>query len=623
MMNQQNKDNVQKAEVETKTKTKEFLSDIFKPLGVVFGDIGTSPIYTLTVIALILKNLRKEDIYGAVSLIFWTLVILVSVQYAFLAMRFSLRGEGSEIVLREIILRKIKNPKITKLASLLTFIGISFLVGDGVITPAISILSAVEGLKIIPAFSNISQETIVLISIIIVVLLFSVQKMGVDRIFPLFSPIMLVWFLSLFSFGIWWVAKNLEVLEALSPFFAAKFIMKNKFLVFLILAEVILAATGGEALYSDMGHLGKKSIRRSWFFFVFPALMISYMGQANFYLTFPNFQNLLFDMVFQTASFLYIPFLILATVATIIASQAIILAMFSLFFQASNVGIFPRIKFEHKSERQYGQIYSGFVNYALLICVILVMIIFGKSEKLAYAYGLSVSITMLTTGTLLIILHFHEKIWHLLFLSLITSSTSFIFVLSTSQKLKYGAYVPVIIASIMLFLILIYIYGQSQVYKALKPISFKEFEEIFTRIYASFNKIVGTAVFLVRDAEQIPAYVINIIVKQGIIYERNVLLSLLKKEEPFGLNVKFVEEKLQGLDILVVEFGYMERINVEKILNEAGIKERIIFYGIEDIITKNPLLRIYSVVKKLSASFDKFYDLPSGKIHGVITRIEI
>ena len=601
---------------------KKFFIDIFKPLGIVFGDIGTSPIYTLTIIALLTKP-KIEDIYGIVSLIIWTIVIIVSLQYAYLAMRFSIRGEGGKIILGEIAIRNLKNLRMISFILLLIYLGIGFLSGDGIITPAISVLSAVEGIKVISYFQNLDQNIIIAITIVIFIFLFSIQKGGADKIYPLFSPIMLVWFLSLLIVGFIEILKMPNILIALNPLFAIEFIIKNGLLSFIILSEVILAATGGEALYSDMGHIGKERIQKSWFFFVFPSLTFNYLGQGAYLIRNPNSQSVFFEMFKENFPYLYIPFLILTISATIIASQAIITAVFSLFFQASNLGFFPRIRFKHLSKELYGQIYSSFINYTLFVLVVLIVIIFKKTENLGHAYGFSVALTMLITGILLSILHFHRKEWILFFLSIFITICDLLFVLSGTLKIPNGAYIPIVIAVFLIFIIINYTNGQRKVYEKLQPVDFKEFEVMFDNAYENANKIKGTAVFLVRDYQKVPPYVINVMFNQAIIYERNVFLSLVKKDEPFGIKFGFEKELLPGLDLFKIEFGYLEFVNVEEILKESGIDEKVIFYGIEEIVTDKWFYKIFAFIKKISPRFDEFYNFPSNKMHGVISRVII
>lgn len=295
-----------------------FWGGIVKSMGLVFGDIGTSPIYTLTVI-FALTAPTTANVFGILSLVFWTMTILVTVEYAWLAMSLGRKGQGGEIVLREILIKLLKKGRLLAFAGLLSFIGVSLLLGDGVITPAISIMSAVEGMLLIPGFEGLGQGTLIVIAIIIAIGLFVMQYKGTDKVAGVFGPIMVVWFITLTVTGLVSLVKMPGVALAISPHYAIQFFLNNGLSAFIVLSEVILCATGGEALYADMGHLGKRPIIRAWYF-VFVALMINYLGQGSFVLRNPEVKNLLFGMVQSQAPSLYIPFLILTIMATIIAS---------------------------------------------------------------------------------------------------------------------------------------------------------------------------------------------------------------------------------------------------------------------------------------------------------------
>ena len=310
-----------------------------KAMGLVFGDIGTSPIYTLTVI-FTLTTPTIQHVMGVLSLIFWTLIILVTVEYAWLAMSLSTKGEGGIIVLKEILASKVKKGRRSLFAVYLGYLGVSLLMGDGVITPAISILSAVEGLKLFPGLGNITLEMILLITCVITIILFAFQHKGSDKVSSSFGPIMILWFLSLFTSGLFYIFKIPNVIMAISPHYAIDFMLHNGLPGFFILSEVILCATGGEALYADMGHLGAKPIRQAWYL-VFMALVINYFGQGAYLQLYGKSQFILFEMVHKISDFLYIPFIILALFATIIASQAMISAVMSLVYQGITTRIFP------------------------------------------------------------------------------------------------------------------------------------------------------------------------------------------------------------------------------------------------------------------------------------------
>ncbi len=596
---------------------------ILHSLGLVFGDIGTSPIYTLTVIFLLPTMVRTEEsVIGVLSLIVWTLVILVTIQYAWLAMSLAKRGEGGTIVLRELLVPLLKSGRQAALVTLLSFIGISLIVGDGVITPAISILSAVEGLLLIKGFEGMNQTSLIVIAGSIAILLFSVQKKGTERIADAFGPIMILWFLALSVSGMASVTEVPSVLKALNPYYAVRFMIENGVVGFFVLSEVILCATGGEALYADMGHLGRVPIVRAWHF-VFIALVLNYLGQGAYLIRHPEAKNVLFEMVYHQAQYLYVPFLVLSILATIIASQAMISGMFSIVYQGITTRILPIFKVDYTSEERHSQIYIGVVNWFLLIAVLYIMIEFKESSKLAYAYGLAVTGTMTLTGVFMTwIFHLKRQLFRTA-LSIFVTLVSLTFFLSNMTKIPHGGYWSIIIASIPFALIMLYRAGQRRLYTALQPLPIEVFLPSYEQIYKSMNKIKGTALFFSRDAKEMPPYIVHTMFKNNIIYEDNIIVSIVKREEPFGVNASFQEELAPGLRTFVIETGYMEVPDVEEILRGAGIQEKTIFYGLEDILPSNFIWALFSFIKRLTPNIVQFYKLPYNKLHGVVTRVEL
>lgn len=597
------------------------MQKIIKALGLVFGDIGTSPIYTLSVIFLLLP-VTYENVLGVLSLIFWTLIILPTIQYTVLAMSLSLRGEGGTLILSEILKSLIKSRRALGVVTLISFIAISLLMGDGVITPAISILSAVEGISLIPGIPHLTETHIVLISIFIATLLFSFQARGTERVSGAFGPVMCLWFFSLFLLGLVYLFKVPSVLKAINPFYGVEFLMKNGWKGYLALGEIILCATGSEAMYADMGHLGARPIKKAWKL-VFVALIINYFGQGAFLLLNPQAKFVLFEMCLHLISYLYVPFLILALLATIIASQAMISAMFSIVYQAISARILPILKVKYTSRELASQIYIGTVNWFFYIAVCYIMYLFGSSAKLASAYGLAVTADMSITGLFLISVFFIKKNYKYFLLSIFTALTSIIYFSSTLHKFLVGGYWSIVLASFPFAVILLYTQGQKKLYKSLKFLSREEFIHKFSRFYANNPKIQGTALFLIRDPHTFPPYVIETIFFHGILYEENIFVSLIRKNEPYGITTGFIEELCPGAKVFEIAYGYMEYLRVEDILREHGIDERAIFYGLEDIETRHPIWKLYATLKQLSPHFVKFMELPATKLHGVLTRIEI
>ncbi|MFQ5736136.1 MAG: KUP/HAK/KT family potassium transporter [Thermodesulfobacteriota bacterium] len=598
------------------------MQKIIKSLGIVFGDIGTSPIYTLTIIFIFMTP-SQENVIGVLSLIIWTLVTLVTVEYAWLATSLSKRGEGGVSVLREILGPYLKGGRKATFFTLLTYVGISLLIGDGVITPAISILSAIEGSLLIPGLEHISQNTIVLVAALIAVALFAIQKRGTEKVAFAFGPLMLLWFSALAVSGIVSLFSNTSVVFwALNPFYGLRFLMNNGIAGFFVLSEVILCATGGEALYADMGHLGRIPIVKAWYF-VFAVLVINYLGQGAYMLAHPDTENVLFEMIFSQASYLYVPFLLLSIIATIIASQAMISGMFSVVYQGITTHAMPLFKVDYTSQKMRSQIYIGSVNWFLLISVLFIMYLFRASHNLAAAYGLAVTGSMSITGTLTSMIFYYRRAYLKMSVAIIITGIDLTYFFSNTFKIPHGGYWSIVIAMLPLSLILIYTYGQKKLHKSLRPLRLDTFLVSYNQIYASLNKISGTALFFAKDAKEIAPYIVHTMFKNNIIYEDNVIVSIVRTDEPFGVNHHFNEPLAPGLRSFEILAGYMEMVDMEAILKMADINEKTIFYGLEEIATNNIVWRIFSVIKKLTPTFLQFYELPPNKLHGVITRVEM
>ena len=598
-----------------------YWSGIVKAMGLVFGDIGTSPIYTLTVIFALTKP-TIDNVFGILSLVFWTMTILVTAEYAWLAMSLSRKGEGGTIVLKEILARMLKPGRQLAFVVFLSYAGACLLLGDGVITPAISILSAVEGMVLIPGLETTRQGVLILIAAIIAVGLFLAQSKGTDRVAGAFGPIMVVWFLSLAVSGIASISSMPSIITAISPHYALEFMLHHGLAGFFVLSEVILCATGGEALYADMGHLGRKPIMRAWYF-AFTALIINYFGQGVFLLNHPEAKNYLFSMVQYQSSLLYIPFLILTILATIIASQAMISGVFSVVYQGITTRIMPLLRVEFTSTHLKSQIYIGSVNWMLMLAVLLIMLIFQKSENLAAAYGLAVTGTMTITGIMMIMIFSRTaKKWKVP-LAVGITLVDLVFFVSCMNKIPHGGYWSIILASFPFIIILVWTYGQRALYRALKPLDFDTFEVAYSQIYAKGKNIPGTALFFVKEWSVIPPYLVHCIIRSNIIYERNVLISIIRTDEPYGLKTVLKRNLAVGFDAIEIKVGYLEILDIENILKANGIIEKVIFYGIEDIATDNPIWKLFATVKRQTPNFVQFHNLPAAKLQGVVTRVEM
>ena len=597
------------------------IKGIIKSLGLVFGDIGTSPIYTLSVIFLLTRP-TPEHVMGVLSLIVWTLIILVTVEYAWLAMSLGKKGEGGTIVLKELLVPLLKSGRQVAFVTLLSFIGISLLIGDGVITPAISILSAVEGILLIPGFERTGQVTLIFIAGLIAIMLFFFQKRGTERISIAFGPLMLLWFLSLSVSGLISIIQVPSVVMAVNPYYAIKFLADNGIAGFFILSEVILCATGGEALYADMGHLGRRPIIRAWYF-VFAALLLNYLGQGAYVIRHPEAGNVLFEMVFHQIPGFYIIFLILSIIATIIASQAMISGMFSIVYQGIQTRVMPMFRVDYTSAELRSQIYIGSVNWFLMISVLFIMFEFKESHRLAAAYGLAVTGTMTLTGIMMTWIFYLKGKKNLSLLSFSVTIVDIAYLIANFYKLPHGGYWSLILAMFPFLTIMLYTRGQRRLYRMMHFMPFEEFLNKFKKAYPASPKISGTALYLIRDVKEIPFYIVQTMFYHGIIYEDNIFVSIIKRDDPFGVTGYFKEDITAGLRLFEIQYGYMEVVDVEDILREAGIEEKTIFYGLEDITTRSAVWKVFSVIKRLTPSFVQFYKLPPRKLHGVITRVEM
>lgn len=595
--------------------------NIIKAMGIVFGDIGTSPIYTLPII-FTLTVPSKENVFGVLSLIFWTLISLVTIQYAWLAMNLSTRGEGGIIVLKEILISTLKKGRKVGFYTFLGYLGVSLLLGDGVITPAISILSAVEGLELIPGLEGINIKTIIIITSVITIILFAIQYKGTSKVALSFGPIMLVWFLSLFLSGFFYLIHMPDIFLALNPLYAIDFFVRNGIPGFFILSEVILCATGGEALYADMGHLGGKPIRQAWAF-VFFALIINYFGQGAYIIEHNDTTQVLFKLVSTFSELFYIPFLILTLMATIIASQAMISAVMSLIFQGINIGMFPLMKIKYTSTELRSQIYIPSVNWILLIAVLLMIFIFKESGNLAAAYGLAVTATMFISSVFIVtILHRRKEYIKMLIALLVLFITGF-YLIAVTHKIPFGGYWSIIIASAAFMIIILWITGMKRLRKFLRSVDLDTFKESFSQIYETGNYVSGEALFFTKNVNVVSPYILHCMFRTGIMYEKNVLVSVENTDQPYGISLEKYEEVTKGLYVATIFYGYMEVPNLPKLFKEWGFNEKAIFYGAEEIKTDKIFLRLFILLKKIAPNWISYFDFPYNKLHGVVTRIEI
>ncbi|SDR96926.1 KUP system potassium uptake protein [Microlunatus soli] len=420
-------------------------------LGVVFGDIGTSPLYAMqTVFALDHGAVRPtpDDVYGVISLMFWSATLIVSIKYVTVTMRASNEGEGGVLALAALAQRLYARSRRVAVLLVIGIVGVSLFYGDSVITPAISVLSSVEGLEIAaPGISHL----VVPIAAVILVLLFAVQRFGTGKVGRFFGPIMLLWFVALAAAGLSMVVQHPGVLRGLSPTYAVGFVIAHPFIAFVAMGAIVLVITGAEALYADMGHFGRSPIRRSWFIVVFPALYLNYLGQAALILDDPNAVGNPFFLLLPPWA--RIPMVVLATAATVIASQAVISGAFSLSRQAMQLGLVPPLTVRQTSEREGGQIYLPVVNALLFVGVLAVVLAFRSSQALATAYGVSVTGALVVDTVLLVVVArrlWHWRGWQLIMTAILFGGLEVIFLAANLSKVLSGGWVPLLIAAAVL-----------------------------------------------------------------------------------------------------------------------------------------------------------------------------
>ncbi|THD70349.1 MAG: potassium transporter Kup [Bradyrhizobium sp.] len=533
-------------------------------LGIVFGDIGTSPLYTFkTILNVTDKAPQAGVVLGALSLVLWTLFLITTVKYVSFAMRVDNDGEGGILALMALLgVKKQHRPTIIAVG----LFGAALIYGDGAITPAISVLSALEGLNMAtPAF----QPYVVPAAVAILFVLFAIQSQGTARIGHFFGPVMLIWFVSIGLLGISGIVRHPAVFAALNPFYGLSYLFSNGATGFLVLGAVFLCVTGAEALYADMGHFGRRPIRLAWFAIVFPSLILNYAGQAALVLEgTPTDGNIFFRLC---PASLLIPLVVLATIATIIASQSIITGAFSMTRQAIQLGWLPRLQIKQTSSEGYGQIYVGAVNFLLMIVTIGLTIGFGKSDNLAAAYGIAVSLTMLMTSALLFIAMREIWNWNLLAAGSVAAFFLVIdgaFFLANLTKVAEGGYVPLILAISVYAVMWIWHRGAAAVmvrmHESLIPIP--EFmADIKSR---NIPRVPGTAVFLTRTEQDTPPVMVWHVKHNRALHEHLFVLRLEILPVPWLASQQriTITEEAPNFWRAEARYGFMERPHIPELL---------------------------------------------------------
>ena len=606
-------------------------------LGVVYGDIGTSPLYAIKEINkhLGVNGRSPENILGYISLVIWTLIIIITLKYIVLVLQADNHGEGGVFSLFALLSHlKVKG---IVLVSFFLLLSVGFLLGDGIITPAISVISAIEGLGIITvAF----KAYIVPITVVILLLLFLLQKKGTTKIGIIFGPIIALWFICLMLLGINQIIAQPEIFQALNPLHALQFILHNNFhLLLLVFGSVILVITGGEALYADMGHFGKNPIRLSWFGLVFPALIINYLGQGAFLLSSRPLinHNVFYSMI---PAWGLVPMVILATLATIIASQALITGAFSLISQGIHLGYIPHLKTVYTHQEHAGQIYLPFVNFSLLAGCIFLVIRFQNSSNLASAYGLAVSYVMfVTTLSILFVARYLWK-WSLLKTFLLFTPLliiDFIFLISNSLKFFSGGYIPLVIGVSILFIMQIWHWGKDITHNKYHKYSSLTIKQLINFKKNSILQIPKSFIVMTPYGPKKTSHKIVLLAKilldrYGLISKHLTFVTVVRHKIPYFKDnrfniIRFFDDPIKGsITSIRINYGFMEYPQVEKELLKLAHQSDIhidkdkkqwlvhvatmrFFISPKTKFWTKLRLRFYQLMYKNSHSADQYFDL--------------
>ncbi len=608
-------------------------------LGVVYGDIGTSPLYAMKECfhgphAL---ALTRGNVFGILSLVFWSLVIVISIKYLLFVMRADNRGEGGILALMALVPHDLREQAGRWFLVGLGLFGAALLYGDGMITPAISVLSAVEGLKVA---TSVFTPYVVPITLVILVGIFLVQKRGTAGIGAVFGPVMIVWFSVLFLLGLRWILKDPAVLGAINPIWAVKFFLANKVAGFLALGSVFLVVTGGEALYADMGHFGRKPIQVAWFAMVLPALLTNYFGQGALLLAEGHqaADNPFFRLAPDWALY---PMVGLATLATVIASQAVISGAFSLTRQAVQLGYCPRLQIVHTSEDEIGQIYVPAVNWALMVCTLGLVIGFGSASNLAAAYGIAVTSTMVITTLLAEVVARRVWGWSPW---LLTPVAIFFVIIDLSffganiVKLPHGGWVPLLIGAVIYLLMSTWKRGRQILSERLSRQTLP-FEGFVASIQPETPpRVPGTAVFMSRDPHGTPTALLHNLKHNKVLHDQVILLTMATEEIPEVAKKERVrvESLGKGCYRITARYGFLQGPSVPDVIENAraqgldlNIMKTTFFLGRETLFaSKKPGMalwreRLFAAMSRNALRPTDFYRLPPNRVIELGMQVEL
>ena len=604
-------------------------------LGVVFGDIVTSPLYAFREAVQAAKEhgaAGPAAILGILSLIIWTLILIVTIKYVLILLRADNRGEGGTFAL--MALGQSVAKRSAPLLSMLGIAGAAFFYGDAVLTPAISVLSAVEGMKLVaPAL----DKAVVPVALVIIALLFGMQSRGTEKVARFFGPVMLVWFALLAIGGLIHIGDDARVLKAFSPYYGLSMIISNGKVGLTIMGLVFLAVTGAEALYTDLGHFGRKPIQSGWFLCVLPALLLNYFGQAAMLLADPSTIDNPFYKLYP--AWALVPMVILATIATVIASQAVITGAFSITRQAIALGLLPRLEIRHTSESVAGQIYLPRVNTLLFVGVIVVVILFRTSSNLAAAYGVSVTATMVIDSLMAFFVVWKLWKWPLwkaagLIIPLLLIEEAFF--AANMLKVFEGGWFPIMIAAFMMLVVLTWVRGSKALARATKK-NEAELIWLVRKLEAKPpHRVPGTAVFLTGDANSAPTSLMHNLKHNRVLHERNIILNIKVEDMPrVARHDRVTVEKVSdSFTRVVAHYGFMETPSVPKILEHCRRKDLSIDVGATSFFLSRRSLkatersempriqeRLFIFLAGSAADATEYFRIPSDRVVEVGTQV--
>ena len=604
-------------------------------LGIVYGDIGTSPLYAMNECfgEHGVPADRALNVLGILSLISWSLILAVSVKYLAFVLRADNRGEGGILALSALVATG-RGPKTARALSLLGLFGGAFLFSDGIITPAISVLSAVEGLKVsTPAMG----PYVVLITSVIIILLFIFQYRGTAKVGTIFGPITVLYFVTISILGLRSIFQNPEVLAAIDPRYAINFFAENGLIGYLVLGSVFLVVTGGEALYADLGHFGKRPIRIAWFAIVLPALLLNYYGQGALFLRDSATTNAYYQLAPGWAQ---IPLVVISSAAAVIASQAIISGTFSLAAQAIQLGYLPRMTVRHTSATAIGQIYLPAVNWILMISCLMLVVGFGSSKNLASAYGVAIAITMVVTSVLFFFAARYVWRWSVPVVIAITGLflvVDLAFLGAVMTKITHGGWFPIVITALLLLLMTTWHRGRKRLGDRLRQASLP-LEQFVADVEArSPHRVSGTAVFMAGNPNATPSALLHNLKHNKVLHERIVILNVHSESIPFvdDDNRCTMTDRGSGFSNLTIRLGFKENPNIPAILARTRLgfefkpmetsyflgRETIIITGRSGMWTWRSWLFAWMSRNALNAS--AFFSLPANRVIELGTHVEI